>query len=247
MHGTAQMPAALVSIVAAAARRKERVVVALEYDAIEQPAIDAFVAEERAAFPFDTQDGRSSGAMADMLRTVARIAQAEGTVSVAAVDTWPERGTTPYQADWLPDEVDQVQSQRDIGMGQLAVAACEAQDCDLLIYYAGNVHSRRRPATVGWRNGRTGEITSFLGAPAGYVINHDLSAVSINLVHRGGRQKAKMDTDARLAERTRRPSAPDYAAADGVPYCAHDSAVYDYVLSVGPITASSQETDRGAY
>ena len=240
MHGTAEMPAMLAKIVDAAARRKERVVLALEYEAEDQAAIDAFVADEDAPFPFDTQDGRSSGAMADMLRRVAKTAQREGTVTVAAVDTWPKRGTTPYDAPWLPGEIDAVWSQRDIGMGQLALAACAARDCDLLIYYAGNMHTRRRPATGGWRNGRTGEVVSYLAAPAGYVIDHDRDAVAINLVHRGGAIKAKAGDEARFGVHRYRPSAPTHAEEDGVPYCAAGSAVYDYVLSVGTLTASAR-------
>ena len=241
-HGTTEMPAVLAKIVKTLSRDRSPVVLALEYPEDWQADLTAYLANEPGSpLPFETRDGRTSVAMSQMLRSVKELTDEGADIQIAAVDTWPERGTTPHRPEWLPTDIDLERSQRDIGMGLNAVRACERADCQLLIYYAGNIHTRREPGTGRIRNNSTGEITSYQSAYSGYVIDHYIPAVSLYLSHRGGEAKA-ISTNGFGMHRWKA-NTPDYVVQDHLPYCAGYSSYNDYIMSVGTISSSSSQAE----
>lgn len=236
LHGTNEMPAQLVEIIKQAAITNKKIVITLEYDFKWQPVLDQYFDENTTSELFSTKDGRTSDAMLNMLAEVKSLKSEFENIHVSAVDYWPKGGEIKYRPAWIDKSVDISKAQRDIGMGTKAVDACSKVDCDLLIYYAGNFHTRRTVAQGATLSTETGKITRYKSAPAGYIIAHHMNTASIFLSHRGGAIAAI--TNKGFGVSGRKPNTPDFVKDDHYPYCHTKNLYYDYILSVGTITKS---------
>lgn len=192
-HGNNEMPKAFSNFVEDALSTDKRIVVALEYDHTWQADLDAFMRADpiENEVPFavrKTRDGRTSAAMRNMLQHLKDLSAQHPNLSVRAVDwNWKTQSNEALNIpDWIPESVDTELSQRDIEMGRQAVAACRVVSCELLLYYAGNVHVKIKQAESKTFNPKTGIITPFMNFPAGAYIAHELPTTAIYLTHRGG-------------------------------------------------------------
>ncbi len=246
-HGNNEMPRAFSSFVKDALSTDKRVVVALEYDHTWQADLDTYMksAPIKGEIPFAaraTTDGRTSAAMRYMLQDLKGLSALHPNLYVRAVDwDWKMQSKeTPNIPNWIPKSVDTELSRRDIQMGKQAVAACRAVSCELLLYYAGNVHVKISPAESKTFNTETGTITSFMNFPAGAYIAHELPTTAIYLTHRGGLLNAITQTQNAAQMQRRKSIAPDYVVNDCVIYQNADkNSAFPYIMSVGKITSSS--------
>lgn len=250
LHGTKQMPAEFLRIAEELSVGKTRVVVALEYNTLWQDRLDEMLASESVEMflqkydELSTGDGRTSEAMKSLVEGLWRLQKDEGNLKIAAVDYWRKDHPDDDLSipSWLPDEVKAENSIRDIRMGENAVSACHNQNCDLLLYFAGNFHTRNDVSTGGMLNTETGEIKRFAVAPSGLIISNELKSVSIYLSHRGGEITANVDGD--FGARSFNANTPDYVMKDHVPYCsAQSQASHEYIMSVGKISSSVDATN----
>ena len=248
LHGTAEMPSAFGEMVEQAAADGRRVAVALEFDRRWQTDIDAVMraqdqtAAEAAFAARATMDGRTSAAMRKLLLRLREIKQQGADLHVFAIDFWQrDEEPKPYAApDWLPEEVDVAKGLRDIRQGEKAVADCLSIDCDILMFFAGNFHTRTKISESFTFNAETGEERPFTAAPAGSIIAHDMPTISVDLVHSGGTFKANTGDGLKINEWG--PNVPDYATHERAFVCASPSYHHELVYNVGKITASSDPT-----
>ena len=133
MHGTTETPAIFADLVCAAQASKRPVVVGLERNANEQPAIDAFLrAENHAAAAsallalpaWHNSDGRASRAMLALLESLRAMK-----ANAVAFD----RGA------------DKLDSEREQAMASALMAAAQRRKDALVIALTGNFHSARKP------------------------------------------------------------------------------------------------------
>ncbi len=245
-HGTNEMPAAFADQVVALARKGRRIVVALEYPRRLQGDLDAVMAapdEVKALDAFamhHTNDGRTSDAMRNMLLSLRALKLAGADIQVIAADS----DAQPSEADAaraaafdLPARVDRKLGQRDLDLAMNAREACEATGCDLILLYAGNVHTRLEIMQSSMMNMISGEQTPFWTAPAGYVLSRFMPTASVYLAHRGG--SATNRTEQGIGLRKISPALPDFAMEDGLYYCASPDWPVSHVLSVGEISSSA--------
>lgn len=250
LHGTKEMPNEFLRIVEHLSVGRGKVVVALEYNVLWQNRLDEmFRSTTLETFrqrydELSTGDGRTSEAMKGLAEGLWGLQSGEGNLIIAAVDYWrkdhPE--DTLSIPDWLPDEVKAENSIRDIRMGENAVEACRVHNCDLLLYFAGNFHTRNNISTGGMLNTETGEIERFAVAPSGAIIGNEMRTASIYLSHRGGEITANVNGD--FGARSFNANTPDYVLRDHIPYCSRQSQTsHDYIMSVGTITSSVDASD----
>lgn len=244
-HGTTEMPAAFADIVEQVAVEGRRVTVALEYPRGKQAFLDSVMdaeIEEVAAdllAEYRIGDGRTSEAMQDMVLSLRRLKQSGAMIDVAAVDFWSfyhpdDNGSVP---DWIPSYIKPENTLRDVRMGQGAVAACERYECDLLLYFAGGLHTGLKVIESGMLDMRTGAVDEFDVVSAGRVISESIDTAAISLVHRGGTSRAIVDTGPGV--QTLAPNAPDYVVRDFFPYCLSKSKTnHTHIMSVGTVTGS---------
>lgn len=146
IHGTAEVPAFVQAMACRAVARDLSVVVALELPRDEQEAISAFMGSEGGAagleairsLPFwarESQDGRTSRAMLDLLEGLRDLRQRGGHAGVLLIDR--------------PGEF----SARDRAMAERLAAAAKAHPEALLVALTGNLHSRTDEGS-----GRMGEL-----------------------------------------------------------------------------------------
>jgi len=247
-HGTAEMPATFTNIVTKATQSKTNIIIALEFSEKWQVPLNQFInandestANKHFAAIF-TSDGRTSASMREMLNHLRQLSISGAPVKIVAVDYWPENEEDALNQslpDWLPDEVDKDKRfvVRDIVMGMNAVEACRQEDCDLLLYYAGNAHTKRSVSKSSTFNTATGEITEQTTAPAGFIIQHYLNATSILLGHRGGEIQAI--TEKGFGSHSQKPTMPAQFSNDFVPYCLGGDRGHDWIISVGELSSSS--------
>lgn len=134
IHGTRETPAIFADLVCAAADGKRPIVVAIEHEVSEQPALDVFMASSGDAIAVRTlladpdwsgQDGRKSEAYLALIENLRRM-KAEGRiVGLVAMDP----------AD----------DSRDRGMAEHIVAAARGLKSPLMLVYAGNIHMAKTP------------------------------------------------------------------------------------------------------
>lgn len=244
-HGTREMPAMFADQVAQAAADGRRIVVALEYPPDWQGDLDAVMAapDELAALDafatHHTGDGRTSNAMRNLLLQLRALKLAGADIHVIAADASRIRSEADKAAVAgldLPASVDPVLGVRDLDLALHSKAACEAINCDLILLYAGNMHTRLATTESSMLNTKTGETTSFRTAPAGFVLKQFMPVASVYLAHRGG--LATNRTGNVQSTREVDPAVPGYAVEDGVYYCAGADNV-SHVLSVGKILSSA--------
>lgn len=244
-HGTQEMPVAFLDIVSEAILEDRTIVVALEFDAEMQYYFDVAMSSklqkgfEILSSVLKTEDGRTSRAMRDMLLGLWRLKQSGADITVVPVDYWP----SDYPEDdrplpeWVPDSIERENTLRDVRMGQNAVEACRAVQCDLLLFYAGNVHTRTKISEGGAFFLDTGKFETFEIVPAGRVILEEMKTAAIYLTHRGGASQST--TKFGHGVRPTAPNTPDFVIEDGVIYCNPDlKALHGYLLSVGTINPS---------
>lgn len=253
VHGNAQMPAALSTLVKEASATGKQIVVALEYDRTWQADLDAYLSAPLVSgeVPLHTRrtgDGRTSAAMRMMLSDLKRLIKASSNLHVRAVDLpesewrFGEDDTAeglPPAPDWLPEEINLAKNHRDIEMGRAAVQACEQVSCDLLIYYAGSTHTRSKISDSQLLNVESGKITSFRAIPAGAIVARNMKATGLYLSHRGGVIEA-ITGNRTASPGLRKSTTPDFATEDGVIYRnMNPEAFHAYIMSVGELTSSS--------
>lgn len=250
-HGTNEMPAVFSDLVRQAASTNKKVLVALEFDRTWQNDLDAFVrtSSETDAIPFAryrTADGRTSDAMRTMLGDFQELSKTHTNIHVNAVD-WNASTSQPTDhPSWIPPKIRHEKSRRDIEMGKAAIAACAAISCDLLLYYAGNAHTKIKPSESATLNIQTGEITPFMNFPAGAYIAHELQTTAIYLSHRGGTLNARTTLSAAEDAHRRPGNTPDYVIDDHVIYAtSNDQSAHPYIMSVGEITGSIDPFNKG--
>ena len=243
-HGTKQMPAGFADAVTQAAAGERRVLVALEYPPEWQADLDAVMAapDELAALDafsmHHTKDGRTSDAMRNMLLQLRALKLAGADIHVVAADSRRYRTDADKAAVAaldLPDSVDPVLGVRDLDLALHAKAACQAVGCDLILLYAGNMHTRLATTQSGMLNTKTGEITPFRTAPAGFVLKKFMPVASVMLVHQGGLSTSRSGNF--LSTREVTPTVPDYVSEDGVYYCTGPDSV-SHMFSVGRVMSS---------
>jgi len=242
-HGTTEMPEAFGNAVAQAAGNGRRIVVALEYPPDWQDDLDSVMAAPDEVAAMDafathhTSDGRTSDAMRNMLLQLRALKLAGADIHVIAADKRRERTVAEAEqaaALDLPDMVDRTLGQRDIDLALHSKAACEAIGCDLILLYAGNMHTRISVTKSSMLNSETGELTPFWTAPVGYVLTQFMPTGSVYLGHRGG-IAINMIGNVQSAHAVK-PVLPDFPVEDGKYYC---SGMNTYFLSVGTILSSA--------
>lgn len=250
-HGTNEMPAAFSGLVRQAASTNKKVLVALEFDRAWQNDLEAFVGASSAkgVTPFAsyrTADGRTSCAMRTMLRDFQNLSKTHANLHVSAVD-WNTNTSQPTEyPSWMPPTTHHDKSRRDIEMGKAAIAACAAISCDLLLYYAGNAHTKIKPSESATLNIQTGEITPFMNFPAGAYFAHELQTTAIYLSHRGGTLNARTKMSAAEDAHRRPGNTPDYVIDNYVIYAnPNEQSAHPYIMSVGEISGSIDPIDEG--
>ena len=244
IHGTAEMPVAFGDMVEQAVADGRRVAVAMEFDRRWQTDVDAVMAAadqaaaEAAFAERATFDGRTSAAMRNLLYRLRELKQGGADLHVFAIDFWQHsEEQKPYAApDWLPEFVDVAKGLRDIRQGEKAVADCLSIDCDTLMFFAGNFHTRTE-VSESISFSESGEEVPFTTSPAGSIIAHDMPTAAVFLVHSGGTLKVNTGDGLRVHEWPS--SVPDYVTLEDTLYCASPSFHHDLVYNVGDITASS--------
>lgn len=129
VHGTNEVPQLFANIVASVAKKQKKVGVFLEISQDAQSAIDAFlktsdesILRKNSFFQRELQDGRSSKAMVQLLRGLAKLSN----VTVFCMDPLEEKSSIMAQ-------------QRDTGMA--AFINAHQADFDTVLALTGNVHS----------------------------------------------------------------------------------------------------------
>ena len=242
-HGTQEMPEAFGDAVAEAAGGDRRVVVALEYPANWQPDLDAMMAAPDEVMALDvfarrsTRDGRTSEAMRNLLLQLRALKLAGADVTVRAIDmARPAPNAVSRAAELgLPPEIDQQRGLRNIIMGLNSVEACEMVECDLLMMFSGNAHTRLDVRDSASYMPTEGEITSYREAAAGNIIVRKMPTASVYLSHRGGYAR-NQSPDGVFGLRELTPTAPGYVAEDRTYYCTGERDRYTHVFSVGPVS-----------
>lgn len=244
-HGTKEMPAAFGDAVAEAAAGGRRVVVALEYPPDWQGDLDAVMMAPDDVAALDafagnhTSDGRTSDAMRNMLLQLRALKLAGADIQVVAADSRRVRTDEDRAAAAaldLPEEVDRDLGVRDLDLALYAKAACEAAGCDLILLFAGNMHTRMGIAESGWFD-EAGNKTSFWTAPAGYVLSGLMPTASVYLFSRGG-YVANRASGGAIGLRKVEPVVADFVSEDGDYYCMGDGLAYSHGLSVGTVSPS---------
>ncbi|MEL8056033.1 MAG: hypothetical protein AAGK66_07760, partial [Pseudomonadota bacterium] len=176
----------------------------------------------------------------DMVLSLRTLKRSGAMIDVSAVDFWLANHPDDDRSvpDWVPEYIEAENTLRDVRMGQGAVAACERFECDLLLFFAGSLHTGLKITQGGMLDSRTGEVKRFDVVPAGRVIYESMDTAAIFLVHQGGTSRAIVETGAGV--QTLPPNAPDYVLHDFVPYClARSRTNHTHVMSVGRVTGSS--------
>ena len=240
-HGTREMPEVFGDMVGEAAAGGRRVVVALEYRANWQADLDAVMAAPNEVSALDafamhsTRDGRTSDAMRNLLLQLRALKLAGANVTVRAIDmAWPDPTAVSRAAELgLPPGIDQQYGLRNIIMGLNAVQVCEEAQCDLLMVYAGNMHTRLDVMDSSIYNPIEEKVIEFREAPAGYIIVQNMPTAAVYLGHRGGwaTNRTKLGFGMHEIE----PVLPDFAVEDGIIYCMGNGT---YFQSVGKIYSS---------
>lgn len=250
LHGTKEMPAAFLSVVDDATYSGRSVVIAIEHKATMQDQIDQIFASttsqevEQKFEEFSTKDGRSSEAMKSLMVGIWSLIVAGRNIKVAGVDYW--WGDDPEDDQrippWIAEEVDAKVSLRDVRMGQNAIAACAAHECELLLFFAGSFHTNTEISLGGMWNAETETFERMLVAPAGHVISHEYSTASIFLTHRGGAFSANIGNG--LQSNSTGSNTGKFVENDLIPYCTYGpSRSHQYVMSVGTISSSIDQSD----
>ena len=242
-HGTLEMPEAFGDAVAEAAGSDRRVVVALEYPANWQRDLDAMMAapDELAALDVfarrSTRDGRTSDAMRNLLLQLRALKLAGADVTVRAIDiARPAPKARARAAELgLPPEIDQQRGLRNIIMGLNSVEACEMVECDLLLMFSGNAHTRLDVMDSASYMPTEGETTSYREAAAGNIIARKMPTASVYLSHRGGYAR-NQSPDGVFGARELTPTTPGYVAEDRTYYCTGERDRYTHVFSVGQVS-----------
>lgn len=176
MHGSNQSPAFLGALACHAMKSGRPVVVAMEYDAQDQPVLDRFLnmadPDRAVELLISTRhwtgnaDGRASTAMAHSLRALHGYRRAGGQLKLVAYDFWGADGQQRDQtsADFLQ---------------QLRIDMADAGAYWIL--FGGNVHARK---TMGlpFRNAPPGSEDH---KPLGYLLR-DWGLIHLNASYRGG-------------------------------------------------------------
>ena len=250
LHGTNEMPAAFLDVVDRASSSGRSIVVAIEHKAVRQNQIDEIFASrtaEEVGLRFDafsTKDGRSSEAMKSLMIGIWSLIRDGRSIKVAGVDYW--WGDDPNDDEripnWIPREVNAKASLRDVRMGQNAIAACEAQACELLLFFAGNFHTHTEVSMGGMWNAETETFQRMPVAPAGHVIAHKYATASIFLTHRGGEFSANIGSG--LQSNVTESNTTEFVERDLVPYCAMGpNRSHQYVMSVGTISSTTDHSE----
>lgn len=244
-HGTLEMPALFADQVAKAAAGGRRVVVALEYPANWQPDLDTVMAAPDEVAALDAfamhrlPDGRTSDAMRNMLLQLRALKVAGANITVIAADARELRtdaDRAAAEALDLPEEVDRVLGQRDLDLALHAKAACDASACELIMLYAGNMHTRLGVMESAWFD-QAGNRMPFQTAPAGYILSGFMPTASVYLMNRGG-YVANRGRNGAFGLRKIAPVIADYVTDDGTYYCMGDDPMFSHGLSVGMISPS---------
>jgi hypothetical protein len=141
LHGTRELPAAIGSLACAAAKTQS-VVVGLEIWRTEQARLDAYLASDGGpaarrtmlAGPFwtrDTQDGRSSQAMADLIESLRVWRHAGARIGLVAFDVGE-----------LGEQSTSDQGERERAMAAALIEARKANPDAAMIVLVGNLHAR---------------------------------------------------------------------------------------------------------
>lgn len=176
MHGSNQSPAFLGALACHAMKSGGHVVVAMEYNAQDQPVLDRFLnmADPDEAMDLLTStphwtgntDGRASTAMANALHAMHGYRRTGGQLKLVAYDFWGADGQLRDQAsaDFLRE---------------LRIQMRDAEAYWIL--FGGNVHARK---TMGlpFRNAPPGSEDH---QPLGYLLR-DWGLIHLNAIYRGG-------------------------------------------------------------
>ena len=247
-HGTVEMPAYFQNLVKVVAERRAPVLVALEFSEKWQPFFDEpFSDTNKLPSNFDeiaTVDGRSTKSMIQMINNIKRLRDLGHDITLRAVDPGSLRQLTEVELDsvdhliWLPENVDIMRSTRDIRMAINTKRSCEDVGCEFILYYAGDVHTRKAITNSATMNIKTGERTSFALATSGYILSRFADVTSLQLVHEGGVMKVT-NADGVSRVFNVKPNVPPYVTGANTPFCTTtENREVDYVINLGDITKS---------
>jgi len=171
IHGTEQAPAAVAGLACQALSSGLRVSVGLEIPRSEQAVVSDYVLsssaedaarlarlKESSFWARDYQDGRSSRAMLDLLRTLKRFRVETDRVRVLLIDD-------PQAADG-----------RDAHMASVVRDAAASPDADVVVVLVGNLHNRLTAGTS-WNPDYQ---------PMGHLLRSMPGLISLQLTHSGG-------------------------------------------------------------
>lgn len=250
LHGTNEMPAAFLRVVEEATFSGRSIVIAIEHKATLQDQIDQIFASstshdvEQKFEEFSTKDGRSSEAMKSLMVGIWSLLEEGRNIKVAGVDYWWGDDPDDDQSIplWIAEEVNAKASLRDVRMGQNAIAACEAHECELLLFFAGNFHTNTDVSLGGMWNAETETFERMPVAPAGHIISHEYPTTSIFLTHRGGAFSANIGSG--LQSNSTESNTGKFVENDFIPYCTYGpSRSHQYVMSVGTISSSIDQSE----
>ncbi len=255
MHGANEMPYEFSQIVKTAMEThpSKKIVIAVEHDRSLQEKYDAIeltqsFEENQLDFDFlNTHDGRSSKAMKKMLWDLLRLQRNNPNLEVQFVDITTEEAHRVVEGklsfpEWVPINSsgetisEKFSIGRDAIMGLNSLSACDDFECDLLIYYAGNIHTQIRMGFGGYWDAVNSELVKYEKAPAGYIIalQNDATA-SIDLKHRGGHMY-NLNSGGKMEAIAWKPSTSNFMLEDHEPYCLGG---HNFSISVGAITAAA--------
>lgn len=245
------MPNEFLSIVSEAIqlRPDAKIVLALEISSHSQVNFDAAMsaANEQDVITalsfFDTTDGRSSMAMKQMVAGLAALKRSGANIEIKAVDHWFIAGSGGVETaneefpDWIPHLADLTGTKwntaaRDAAMGLNSLEACITDECNFLFLYAGSFHTQIMPAMGGHWSPEEGMVR-YKYAPAGHILALTLSAVSVQLKHRGGTMNN--DDGAGLKVKNWTPSTQPFVTQDYTFYCNGENTL---ARSVGTVSAA---------
>ncbi|MDH3628950.1 MAG: hypothetical protein OES25_14990 [Acidobacteriota bacterium] len=173
LHGTHESPGFAADVLCHATRKKGEVILGVELSGDIQQAIDTFIDSEateadRAAlisgniWTRSYQDGRNSGAMVDLLASVAALRRDGKKIRVQTFDATPGNGSV-----------------RDRAMAERLIASIKNNPKAIHVVLTGNAHSR---TARGGRQGRDFE-------PMGYLVKESKVArrtIALDVSHSGG-------------------------------------------------------------
>jgi hypothetical protein len=228
MHGSVQSPAFLSALACHAVKSGRALVVAMEYDARDQPVLDQFlrIADETKAVAALTatahwtgnRDGRASAAMRDALLEIRRLARAGKQVKLVAYDL--EVTTMAERDRKSADFIRRIRS--------------DGNSAAFWIVFGGNVHARKTKglpisnAPAGVEDRET----------LGYLIR-DWGLIHLNATYRGGTGWACTGPSPdSCATVNLGPGCTTACPAHPVIRLQHSDPAYDGVYDVGKMTVS---------